>query len=133
MSIERTPDAKGSRLYRASTPIDHWQISAVIDGRSIAEAYTKRQLPRDFSIRHQQHPSCYRRQSHRVVVSSGTGRIIVPGGVELEFWYRLKSDLYFAIFEAFKDDSFRRATPPSGSSPAIYPERLAKKIDCASS
>jgi hypothetical protein len=49
MSIERTPDAKGSRLYRASTPIAHWQISAVIDGRSIAEAYTKRQLLRDFS------------------------------------------------------------------------------------
>jgi hypothetical protein len=47
MSIGRTPDAKDTRLYRASTPIAHWQISAVIDGRSIAE----RQLLRDFSIR----------------------------------------------------------------------------------
>jgi len=29
-------------------PITHWQISVVIDGRSIVEAYTKRRLPRDF-------------------------------------------------------------------------------------
>jgi hypothetical protein len=32
-----------------STPIAHWQISVVIDGRSIVEAYTKRRLPPNFS------------------------------------------------------------------------------------
>ena len=37
-TIERTPDTKGTRRYRASTPIAHWQISVVIDGRSIVEA-----------------------------------------------------------------------------------------------
>ena len=42
MSIERTPDAKGTRRNRASTSIVPWQISVVIDGRSIVEAYTKR-------------------------------------------------------------------------------------------
>jgi hypothetical protein len=40
---------KGHPLYRMSTPIAHWQISVVIDGRSIVKAYTKRRLPRDFS------------------------------------------------------------------------------------
>src|SRR5215469_11752863 len=30
-------------------PITHWQISVVIDGRSIVEAYTKRRLPPDLS------------------------------------------------------------------------------------
>jgi hypothetical protein len=30
-------------------PIAHWQISVVIDGRSIVEAYTKRRWPPDFS------------------------------------------------------------------------------------
>jgi len=42
MSIERTPDAKGVRRNRASTSIVPWQISVVIDGRGIVEAYTKR-------------------------------------------------------------------------------------------
>src|ERR1700737_1249635 len=42
MSIERTPDAKGARRNRASTSIVPWQISVVIDGRSIVKAYTKR-------------------------------------------------------------------------------------------
>ena len=31
------------------TPIGHWQVSVVIDGRSIVGAYAKRQLARDFS------------------------------------------------------------------------------------
>jgi hypothetical protein len=49
MSIARTPDAKGIRRCRVSTPISHEQISVVIDGRNIVEAYTKRRLPPDSS------------------------------------------------------------------------------------
>jgi hypothetical protein len=41
------PDAKGTRRYRATTPIAHEQISVVVDGRSIVEAYTKRRLLHD--------------------------------------------------------------------------------------
>jgi hypothetical protein len=41
-------DAKASRPKRAM-PIADEQISVVIDGRSIVEAYIKRQLPPDFS------------------------------------------------------------------------------------
>ena len=37
-----------------STPIVHEQISVVIDGRSIVEAYTKRRWPRDLVIRYPQ-------------------------------------------------------------------------------
>jgi hypothetical protein len=37
MSIEPTPDAKGTGRERASTPITHWQISVVIDGKSIVD------------------------------------------------------------------------------------------------
>ena len=47
-SIERIPDAKGSRRRRA-TPIAHEQILVLIDGRCIVEAYTKRRLPPNFS------------------------------------------------------------------------------------
>ena len=50
-SIERMPDAKGSRRQRAM-PIAHEQISVLIDGRSIVEAYTKRRLLHDLVIRH---------------------------------------------------------------------------------
>ena len=49
MSIARTQDAKDSLRCQASTPISHEQISVVINGRSIVEAYTKRRLPPDFS------------------------------------------------------------------------------------
>ena len=52
-SIERMRDAKGSRRKRAM-PIAHEQISVVIDGRSIVEAYTKRRLLHDLVIRHPQ-------------------------------------------------------------------------------
>jgi hypothetical protein len=41
------PDAKGTR--RCRVPIAHEQISVVIDGRSIVEAYTKPRLPRELS------------------------------------------------------------------------------------
>ena len=46
-------DAKGSHRKRAM-PIGHEQISVVIDGRCIVEAYTKRRLLHDFVIRHRQ-------------------------------------------------------------------------------
>ena len=46
-------NAKGSHRKRAM-PIGHEQISVVIDGRSIVEAYTKRRLLHDFVIRHRQ-------------------------------------------------------------------------------
>ena len=46
-------DAKGSRRKRAM-PIAHEQISVVIDGRSIIEAYTKPRLLDDLVIRHPQ-------------------------------------------------------------------------------
>jgi hypothetical protein len=49
MSIACTPDAKGTLRCRVSTQIAHEQISVVIGGRSIVEAYTKLQLPHDFS------------------------------------------------------------------------------------
>jgi hypothetical protein len=49
----RCQDAKGSRRSRAM-PIAHEQISVLIDGRSIVEAYTKRRLPHDLVIRHPQ-------------------------------------------------------------------------------
>jgi hypothetical protein len=49
MSIARTPDAKGALRCRVSTQIAHEQISVVIVGRSIVEAYTKPRLPHDFS------------------------------------------------------------------------------------
>ena len=42
-SIERMRDANGSRR-KPAMPIAHGQISVVIDGRSIVEAYTKRRL-----------------------------------------------------------------------------------------
>jgi hypothetical protein len=35
-------------------PITHWQISVVIDGRSIVEAYTKRRWRLILVIRHRQ-------------------------------------------------------------------------------
>jgi hypothetical protein len=44
-------DAEGSRRKRAM-PIAHEQISVLIDGRSIVEAYTKRRLPHDLVLRH---------------------------------------------------------------------------------
>jgi hypothetical protein len=47
------PDAKGSHRKRAM-PIAHEQISVVIGGRSIVEAYTKRRLPHALVIRHRQ-------------------------------------------------------------------------------
>ena len=40
---------QGQPPVPASTPIAHWQISIVIDGRSIVEACTKRRLPPNFS------------------------------------------------------------------------------------
>ena len=49
--FERKRDTKGSRRKRAM-PIAHEQISVVIDGRSIVEAYTKRRLLHDLVIRH---------------------------------------------------------------------------------
>jgi hypothetical protein len=49
ISIERTPDARDTRPYRMPTLIAHLQISVVIDGKSIVEAYTKRRVPHDFS------------------------------------------------------------------------------------
>ena len=36
-------------IERASTAITHWQISVVIDGKIIVEAYTKHRLPPEFS------------------------------------------------------------------------------------
>ena len=41
-------DAKDTHRQRKATPIAHEQISVVIDGRSIVEAYIKRLLPPDF-------------------------------------------------------------------------------------
>jgi hypothetical protein len=49
MSIARTPDAKGTLRCRVSTQITDEQISVVIEGRSIVEAYTKTRLPRELS------------------------------------------------------------------------------------